>query len=59
MKNQQDSSKGKINFDLTYDGNCNNYFRRILNGTDAYEKTKLDLFTLKIQNIYFIVLMIY
>ena len=47
MKNQQDSSKGKINFDLTYDGNYNDYFRRILNGFDAYENTKLDLLTLK------------
>ena len=48
MKNQQDSSKGKINFDLTYDGNYyNDYFKWILNGFDAYEKTKLDLLTLK------------
>ena len=47
MKNQQDSSKGKINFDLTYDGNYNDYFRWILNGFDAYEKTKLDLLTFK------------
>ena len=43
MKNQQDSSKGKIIFDLTYDGN--DYFRWILNGFEAYEKTKLDLLT--------------
>ena len=43
MKNRQDSLKGKINFDLTYDGNYNDYFRWILNGFDAYEKTKLDL----------------
>ena len=47
MKNQQDSSKGKINFDLTYDGNYNDYFRWILNGFDACEKTKLDLLTFK------------
>ena len=47
MKNQQDSSKGEINFDLTYDGNYNDYFRWILNGFDAYEKTKLDLLTFK------------
>ena len=26
MENQQDSSKGKINFDSTYDGNYNDYF---------------------------------
>ena len=25
MKNQQDSSKGKINFNLMYDGNYNDY----------------------------------
>ena len=47
MKNQPDSSKGKINFDLTYDGNYNGYFRWILNGFDACEKTKLDLLTFK------------
>ena len=47
MKNQQDSSKGKINFDLTYDGNYNDYFRWILNGFGVYEKTKLDLLTFK------------
>ena len=47
MKNQQDSSKGKINFNLMYDGNYNDYFRWILNGFDAYEKTKLDLLTFK------------
>ena len=47
MKNQQDPLKGKINFDLTYDGNYNDYFRWILNGFDTYEKTKLDLLTFK------------
>ena len=47
MKNQQDSSKGKINFNLMYDGNYNDYFRWILNGFDAYEKTKLGLLTFK------------
>ena len=47
MKNQQDSSKGKINFSLMYDVNYNDYFRWILNGFDAYEKTKLDLLTFK------------
>ena len=47
MKNQQDISKGKSNFDLTYDENSNDYFKWILNGFDAYEKTKLDLLTFK------------
>ena len=45
MKNQQDSSKGKINFNLMYDGDYNDYFRWILNGFDAYGKTKLDILT--------------
>ena len=58
MKNQQGSSKGKINFNLTYDENYNDYFRWILNGFDTYEKTKLDLLTFKntkylLFNIYF------
>ena len=47
MKNQQDSSKGKINFNLMYDGNYNDYFRWILNGFDTYERTKLELLTFK------------
>ena len=47
MKNQQDSTKGKINFDLMYDGNYKDYFRWILNGFDVYEKTKLDFLIFK------------
>ena len=47
MKNQQDSSKEKINFNLIYDGNYNDYFQWILNGFDSYEKSKLDLLTFK------------
>ena len=47
MKNQQDSSKGKINFNLMYDGNYHDYFRWILNGFDTYGKTKSDLLTFK------------
>ena len=47
MKNQQDSSKGKINFNLTHDGNYNDYYKWILNGFEAYEKPKLDLLTFK------------
>ena len=47
MKNQQDSTKGKINFDLIYDGNDKDYFRWILNGFDFYEKTKLDFLIFK------------
>ena len=47
MKNQQDSSKEKTNFNLMYDGNYNDYFRCLLIGFDAYEKTKLDFLTFK------------
>ena len=43
MKYQQDSSKGKINFNWTYDGNYNDYQEWIVNEFNAYEKTKLDL----------------
>ena len=44
MKNQQDSSKGIINYDLKFDGSHKNYFQWILNEYDAPEKTKYDLF---------------
>ena len=47
MKNQQDSSKEKTNFNLMYDGNYNDYFQCLLIGFDAYEKTKLDFLTFK------------
>ena len=43
-KNQQDSSKGIINYDLKFDGSYKNYFQWILNEYDAPEKTKYDLF---------------
>ena len=44
MKNQQDSSKGIINYDLKFDGSHKNYFQWILNEYDAPEKTKYDIF---------------
>ena len=44
MKNQQDSSKRIINYDLIFHGSYKNYFQWILNGYDAPEKTKYDLF---------------
>lgn len=47
MKSQQDSSKGKIKFDFKYDGNYKDYFKYVLNGFEAYEKTKLDVLTFK------------
>ena len=47
MKNQQDSSKGEINSELSFEGNYNDCYRWILNDYDAYEKTKFDLLTFK------------
>ena len=47
MKNQQDSSKGEINSELSFERNYNDYYRWILNDYDAYEKTKFDLLTFK------------
>ena len=47
IKNQQDSSKEMINYDLTFEGSFKNYYKWILNDYDSYEKTKLDLLTLK------------
>ena len=46
-ENQQDSSKGLINYHLSFEGNCNVYYRWILNNFGSYEKTKLDLLTQK------------
>ena len=46
MKNQQGSSKGKIN-SRSFKGNYNDYYRWILNDYDVYEKTKLDLLTFR------------
>ena len=42
MKNQQDSSKGEINSELSFERNYNDCYRWILNDYDAYEKTKFD-----------------
>ena len=47
IKNQQDSSKEMINYDLTFEGSFKNYYKWILNDYDSYKKTKLDLLTLK------------
>ena len=52
MKNQQDSSKGEINSELSFEGNYNDYQRWILNDYDAYEKTKLGLLTFKNEKIF-------
>ena len=44
MKNQQNNSKGVINYDLKFDGSYKHYFKWILNEYEAPEKTKYDLF---------------
>ena len=41
MKNQQDSSKGEINSELSFEGNYNDYYRWILNDCDAYKKNQI------------------
>ena len=45
MKNQQNNSKGVINYDLKFDGSYKHYFKWILNEYEAPEKTKYDIFT--------------
>ena len=47
IKNQQDSSKGMINYDLSFEGDFKDFFKWIINDYDSYEKTKFDLLTLK------------
>ena len=47
IKNQQNTSKGIINTDLKFDGTYKNYFQWILNGFEAQEKTRYDLFWFK------------
>ena len=53
IKNQQGSSKGMINYDLSFEGDFKDYFIWIINDYDSYQKTKFDLLTLKkyLQNI--------
>ena len=51
VKNQQNNSKGVINYDLKFDDSYKNYFKCILNEYEALEKTKYDLLRFKIQNI--------
>ena len=47
IKNQQNSSKGMINYDLSFEGDFKGFFKWIINDYDSYEKTKFDLLTLK------------
>ena len=46
-KNQQDVSKGIINYNLPFEGNFKDYFNWITNDYDSYKITKFDLLTLK------------
>ena len=47
IKNQQDSFKGMINYDLSFEGDFKDYFKWIINDYDSYQKTKFDLLALK------------
>ena len=47
MKNQQNTSKSIIKNDLKFDGTYKNYFQQILNGFEAQEKTRSDIFSFK------------
>ena len=46
IKNQQDSFKGMINYDLSFEGDFKDYFKWIINDYDSYQKTKFYLLTL-------------
>ena len=46
-KNQQDVSKGMINYNLPFEGNFKDYFNWIPNDYDSYKITKFDFLTLK------------
>ena len=47
IKNQQDSSNGKIHYDLSFEGDFKDYFKWVINDYDSYKKTKFDLLMLK------------
>ena len=51
MKNQQDSFKGEINSELSFEGNYNDYYRWILNDNVLMNKPNLTFWHSKIQNI--------
>ena len=51
IKNQQDSSEGMVNYNLSFEGSFKDYYKWILNDYDSYEKKNLICFHLKIQNI--------
>ena len=47
IKNERDSSKEIINYDLPFEGSFKDYYKWVLNDYNSYEKTKFDLLTLK------------
>ena len=47
IKNQQDSSKGIINYDLSFERSYKDSYKWVLNGYDSYAKTKFALLTLR------------
>ena len=51
IKNQQDVSKGIINYDLSFEGNFKDYFNWITNDYDSYKKQNLIWLRFKIQNV--------
>ena len=51
IKNQQGSSEGMVNYNLSFEGSFKDYYKWILNDYDSYEKKNLICFHLKIQNI--------
>ena len=50
IKNQQDVSKGIINYNLSFKGNFFDYFNWITNDYDSYKKQNLICLRFKIQN---------
>ena len=56
---QQDPTKGIIDYQFLYSDSYDEYFNWLFEGFDSYQKTKLDALTSKMQNIYFINIMIF
>ena len=57
--NQQNPVTSDIPYNFTYGNSYKNYFNWLMTGFDSYEKAKLDVLKFKMQNIYFIVLIIF
>ena len=57
--NQQNPVTGDIPYNFTYGDSYKSYFNWLMTGFDSYEKAKLDVLKFKMQNIYFIVLIIF